>query len=394
MANISGAVFNSYLDPTTDLTILSCSFIPRVDRSGTDCSLTIRVSMGPAAQVLLSPTNRSQGRQVTGTVNGHSIGTHVIKPFDTISWLADGDYDYTLDFTIPYSPGNVPIVLRLTQQTGATGALACFDTGKGWTVTSAAADLPGQATGLTLGAAIVGSLTGQISLNWSAAPATDGPVLGYDVYYSYDQLTWRHLLRTANLYTAVVLSKFAVPKGASVYLNVAAYGYYGSGALAATPAAFKLAERPLPPLVSALAPAVPFGLPVTLSWSGATTPDGTISEYQVQVSRLAKGASTWSTWQTTATPSVAALETIPSGYTFWVVAEGDQFKYRIFSVNSYGQVSATALETGVVQLRNGIMRAKTGGLWVSGVPWVKVNGIWRKSAEVYIKVAGLWRSAK
>ena len=396
MADLLGAVFNSYLDTATDFSILAYSFLPRTDKSGTHGSITLKVQMGPAAQVLTHASNRAYGRQVTGTVNGHSIGTHVIKPYNTVAWEADGEYTYTIEFDIPYSPGTVvPVVLRITKQTGTTGALACFDTGKGWTIDSDAGLKPEAASVPVLDAAIVGALTGELALSWTAAAAGDGPVQGYDVYYSYDNLNWKHLLRTANLYAAIPLSKFRLVRGASAYLNVAAYGYYGSGPLLPAAVSFKLAEAPAAPTASTLQPAIPFGAPVTLAWSGATTPDGTISGYRIQVSRLAKGSSSWSNWVQVA-DAVATEEwtTTPSAYTNWTVALGDQFRYRIFAINSYGQISPTGLESGIVQIRNGIMRAKTEDVIVSGIPWIKVNGVWRKSSEVYVKVAGIWRTGK
>lgn len=395
MADLQGKVFNSYLDPATDLTILAYSFVPRTDRAGTHGSITLRVSMGPAAQVLTHVSNRAYGRQIIGTVNGHSIGTHIIKPYSTVAWEADQDYDYTIEFNIPYTPGTVSIVLRIVQQTGATGALACFDTGKGYTIVSGVGDPPEAPTEPILNEVLVGNLTGDVVLNWAQAAPGDGLVLGYDVYYSYNETTWKHLLRTSNLYAIIPLNKFRLSRGASVYLNISAYGYYGSGPLMTLSRSLTLARLPLPPTESIVVPALPFGQPLLLTWSGAVPNDGTILAYKVQAARLAKGSSTWSNWITIADNVVnAELETIPTSYTNWTAALWDQYKFRIFAYNTYGLISATGLETGAVQIRNGIMRAKVAGEIQSGIPWVKVNGVWRKSAEVYIKVAGVWRTAK
>lgn len=393
MADIVSKVFNSYLSTLTTLTITALAVTPRSNALGSHAVLTVRIHMGAGDAVPIHAVDPSYGRKLIGTINGHDIGEHLIKPHATIGWAAGVDYDYTLEFDLPYSAGTVPVILRIVQETGSTGALGCFDTGKTYTGTGSVGTVPGLTSNIAFDTTpkTVANLTGSATLTWSAA---SGTVLGYDVYYLQNNL-WKHIRRTTGLYALIPLQDLAFVRGSDLLISVAAYGYYGSAPInEAGAAALHLAMLPLPPTTISNPPATSYGRPLTLRWSGATAVDGTITEYKIQVARLPKNSGTWSNW-VTVTEDCTAVEYShnPSAMTEWTAALGDQFQYRVYAISSYGLTSQTAKNSGGVLLRNGIIRPKVGGTWYKGIPYIKVHSVWRQGRALYRKVAGVWKES-
>lgn len=68
------------------------------------------------------------------------------------------------------------------------------------------------------------------------------------------------------------------------------------------------------------------------------------------------------------------------------------------SIKSYMPVAFTAPSSSTtysVELPplGGYMSKKVSGSWLTGIAWVKINGVWQKSKEVYTKINGTWQKA-
>jgi len=387
----------------TKMRITAYSFTPRTDVQGTACSITVRVTMASSSWVGTHSSDTSYGRQFRGTINGHDIGTHIIKPHATVAWNTGTAYTYTVTFNIPYSPGTVYANLRIERQNGTTGGTACFSMASNtYTVSSGTGSAPSaprtaRFDGLTH--KDFGTLTGTFNLTW-LAPSSGGTggVKSYNIYKGEAGKAWAYVSNTTNLSVAINVASttWAVTRGNYRWMLVEAVGLYGQTGALDVPSFYFVNYAVRPTSVTVASSAV-YSQPLTVSWSGASAGDSrydAISSYRVQVRRLPAGSSTWSSW-VNATSAIASspFTTTPSTYTAWTVRPGDTLQYQVFTKNNYPLESVDARASGTVLMKGGIMRVRVAGVWREGTAWIRVAGTWREGTDVYVRVSGAWKES-
>ena len=374
---------HSYLHAATTLGITVTSLAARTDAKGTHGELALVVTTAAGFPTV------SDGRQITGQVNGHTFGPILLQDPDGVDWVASQTYNYTIEFDIPYCSGTVDFFAQVTRLDGTTGVAGCFSTAPGQEVVATAGVAPGQITGIAFSEdpMVIADASTLLTLTWNA----DANALGYDIYYR-DTLSseWKHLLRT----TETGLS-FRLPSGLAgrtYRFAMAAYGYYGHSILdTVNYADVRLAVGPN----SISAVAVPLrsnpGASLPLSWAVPTNTDGMILGYDIEVARLPLNSSTWSAFY----PVISYWPTNnfahnPVNMAVWTAAVGDSFCYRVRARNSYMLAGAWTVSN-PVELRNGSMRVRAAGVWRRGIPWIKVNGVWKKAITAYVRKFGEWK---
>lgn len=71
------------------------------------------------------------------------------------------------------------------------------------------------------------------------------------------------------------------------------------------------------------------------------------------------------------------------------------FGTRTSGSSTYVPVNVTYTSTDLdIPDLGGYMSKKVSGSWLTGIAWVKINGVWQKSKEVYTKINGTWQKAK
>ncbi len=127
----------------------------------------------------------------------------------------------------------------------------------------------------------------------------------------------------------------------------------------------------------------------TLSWSGATTPQGSIDWFDIHTRKY--NGSTWTAytylktvygWNTTHKP----IDTYPD------LKSGDIIQYKIFTHNTSGGYS-TGIECvpTLSIILNSSCDIKVAGTYKGGKPWIKISGTWRKGT-FWTKVGGTWKT--
>ena len=379
-------ILHSYLYPTTTLEITVSSMAARTDAKGTHAELALAVK--PLAG---SPTV-SDGRQISGQINGHTFGPILLQDPDGVAWEAAGTYNYTIEFDLPYCFGAVDFFAQVTRLDGTTGGAGCFSTAPGLEVTAAAGTPPGQITGVAFAEdpMVIADASAKLSLSWNA----DANALSYDIYYR-DTLSseWNHLLRTVS--TSI---DFYLPSGLAgrtYRFAVAAYGYYGRSILdLVNYADVRLAVGPSAIAAVAAPLRAASGESIQLSWAAPTNTDGMILGYDIQVARLAQGSATWSNfydvisyWPTT------SFAHNPANLLVWTAQPGDSFMYRVRARNSY-ELPGVYTNANATELRNGSMRVQVGSSWKRGIPWVLVGSVWKKAITAYVRKFGEWKEVR
>ena len=399
MPDVLNVSFASATSSSTTMKVTAYSFTPRTDAPGTTCSLTVAIQMGPTSWVGTHSSDQTYGRVLIGTVNGHDIGAHIIKPYNTIAWNYGGLYTYTVTFNIPYSPGTVAIQLSIRRQTSGTDGTACFVMPTGYTVVSSSAVLPSAPSAPTFngttGTTIVANMTGTYALAWTAPAGGTGGVKSYSTYYSTNAgSTWTLLTATVTTTSqSINIANFSLSRGSSIRFGVKANNLYGSSGITAG-GYVKLANLPTAPTSVTVPTTSKYNAAMDVAWAGATAGDGSISSYNVQVARKAAGSTTWSAWADVASADAASpLSTTPSSYTAWTVRPGDTLKFQVSTKNSYGLVSPTFKVSGETLMKGGIIRVNVSGAWKEGTAWVNVSGVWKEASSVYINVGGAWKES-
>ena len=127
----------------TTMKITSYTLTPSTTSKATLVTFNIRLTMSEWTWVGTHSSDSSYGRRVRGTINGHDIGVHLVKPHATVYWYKSGVYNYTITATIPYSPGTVYANIRVERENGTTGGTACFNPALNyWTMNSGTAAAP------------------------------------------------------------------------------------------------------------------------------------------------------------------------------------------------------------------------------------------------------------
>lgn len=399
MADILNVQINSATSSYTKAWISAYSATPRTDATGTHVALTVKVSMGSGSSLYTHSSDKSLGRVFTGTLNGHSIGVHVIKRYNLDRWESSTTYTYNISFNIPYSPGTIYANFRIEPQgTGSYMTTSTFSWGTNvYTMSSGYASGPGAPTGVKYnnytGLWIKAEFSGTYTLAWSAPSAGGtGGVKSYTVYYRYTTSSgWTTLGTTSSTSYSINLASWANrARGSYVYFGVCANNLYGSSSTAGGPYV-KRANLPSAPTSVSVPTEAKYTEAFNITWSGASAGDGSIDYYILQVLRLAKGSSTWSAAASLGTDTASPLSTVPSTYTAWNVAPGDQLKFRVYTHNSYGLTSSSYKESGTIMMKGGVMRVRVSGTWREGTAWVRVSGTWREARGVYVRVGGTWR---
>jgi len=394
MPDILNVDFDSATSVQTHFRVTEYSLTPRTDACGTHVHMHVRVTTGSATALGIHSTDQSYGRVLTGTINGHSIGTHVLKQYNVDRWVASTAYNYTVDFDIPYSPGAVYCNLRVEPQgSGAYMTTSTFTTGtNAYTVNSGvAAGITPAGTYRVNGATslTVATMAGTATLTWTAGTG-QGP-MEY-VFFVNTGSGWVYKTKTSALTINLNLADWAsLARGGTVWVLLRTQdGYsYNDG----NQITINRAELPTAPTSVTVPTTAKYNAALSLSWTGAAAVDGTISSYRIQVRRKAAGSSTWSSWVALSTDTASPFSTNPSTYTAWTVRPGDRLQYQVFVTNSYVLESAAATASGEVLMKGGIMRPKISGSWREGTVWIKVAGVWKEASSVYQKISGVWKES-
>ena len=400
MPDVLNVSFASATSNNTTMRVTAYSFTPRTDATGTVCSLTVAIQMGPTSWVGTHSSDPTYGRVLIGTVNGHDIGAHTIKPYNTVAWNQGGLYTYTINFNIPYSPGTVAIQLSIRRQTSGTDGTACFTMPGGYTANSGAGAVPSAVQNLKLngvtGATTIAHLTGNLTLSFDAPlnPGT-GSVQGYYIYYHNQtrnpgQWAFWHSTTSTAVTVNAALDIFRINRGNVVEFNVIAYNAYGHGPMITTYPRFALANAPSAPTSVSSPAESKYNTSLRVGWSGAGAGSGSVLQYHVQVRRLSSGS--WSDWANIGYTNMGYIDTTPSTYTAWAVRPGDVLQYRVATINTYGLWSGYR-EGGTSVMKGGIIRVNVGGAWKEGTAWVNVGGVWKEASSVYINVGGAWKES-
>lgn len=190
MLNFVGAVINSRTSQYTKLSVLSCSAVPRTDRSATDIVLQIRIALSSGSA--LDPGINTV-RKLVGSINGYAVPDVVLKT-SSEAWGYSSVHNFTVYYTIPYSPGLVGCNLTVPAYDGtAVGRAVSFDIPAGaYCLDSAYAALPGNPSNLTLNTftAWSGADYSPYTLAWNRPAGGTGGIQSYDVYYSRNNGGW------------------------------------------------------------------------------------------------------------------------------------------------------------------------------------------------------------
>ena len=381
----------------TIMEVTSYSLTPSTTSKRTTGSFNVRVTMSQWTWVGTHSSDSSYGRQVRGTINGHNIGTHIIKPHATVAWNQSGVYNYTINVDIPYSPGTVYANIRIERQNGTTGGTACFNPQLNyWTMNSSWANNPSAVRNTAIsgesGTTLVAYMNTIRSLTWTAPVSSGtGSIQNYDVFWTTGNNVWtrRARLSSGARSYALILSDYSIPRGGHVWFDVRAIGLYGNSSSSNIPA-IRLSPLPVRPSSASIPSQANFGQTVTLSWTEGTHGGSGISDYRIEYRRRARGSSTWGSWTYLTVNSGLSQNVTPSSHA-QAIMPGDSVQYRVFTRDNLGLQSSTARDSGILTMRGGIVRIRVGGTWREGIAWIRVSGTWREAIGAYQRVSGTWR---
>ena len=398
MPDVVGVDIKSNSSSTTFAKITAMTCTARTDAVGTAVSLTVQVRLGAYSALYTHSSDQSLGRVFTGTLNGHNIGWHVIKQYNTDRWEYSTTYNYNISFNIPYSPGTIYCNFEIVPQgSGSYMTASTFTwTANTYTRSSPSATPCTAPTTVTLdGAAgiVVANMTGTYTLAWNAG-TSHRTYREYVIWYLIEGGSWTYAAITTSLSRSINLADYAsVGRGKAVWFLIRCQDGYTHADNSAQ-AYVQLANYPTAPTAASVPASSTYNVPMAVTFSGAAARFGTLGNYTIQVRRKAAGSSTWSSWvNVTTTQAASPFNTTPSTYAAWTVRPGDTLQYRIYSTNSYGLTSSTAKETGEVVMKGGIMRIKVSGTWREGTAWIKVAGVWKEASSVYERVSGVWKES-
>lgn len=400
MADILNVDINSATSSYTKARITSYSAVPRTDTSGTRVTLGIRVTMGSGSALYTHSSDQSYGRVFKGTLNGHSIGTHILKQYNTDRWENSTAYNYSVTFDIPYSTGPLNCAFTISPQgSGAMMTTSTFSWGTtSYQLTAQTAVGPGQPTNIKLGGVeslFLANLGSTYNLTWTA-PVEKGTsgIQHYAIYRGAAGQEWEYVTHVPGGTTSLAINtaSHAVARGQHRWFTVVAVSWYASGWGTGAPA-FYLLNLPTAPASMSVQAATKVGEVITMSWpAGASDPHTTVSRYVIEVRHLAKGSSTWSAWTGLTTTTGLSITTTPTAYSAWAVVPGSQLQYRVFTESTGNALrSPSAASSGVTLIKGGLVRVKVSGSWREGIAYVRVAGSWREASSVYIKARGVWR---
>lgn len=378
----------------TTMKITSYTLTPSTTSKATLVTFNIRLTMSEWTWVGTHSSDSSYGRRVRGTINGHDIGVHLIKPHASVYWYKSGVYNYTITASIPYSPGTVYANIRVERQNGTTGGTACFNpTLNYWTMVSGSASAPSvtrdtKIAGST-GTTLVASLTGTKALTWTApASSGTGAIQNYHVYYTYGSGWVRKAIlnSSARSYT-INLAEYSVSRGNYIWFRVLAVNLYAESGTQYTPTTL-LVTLPVAPSSLTVASTVNYNQSVTVSWPAGSAQAG-VKHYYLQVRRYPRGGP-WSSWASLGTHTGRSVSTNPSTYSAWAVRPGDTFQFQVTTVDNLG-LSSSARASGNLLLKGGVMRVNVNGTWRDGIAWIRVGGVWKEGIAAYRNVNGSWK---
>lgn len=378
----------------TTMKITSYTLTPSTTSKATLVTFNIRLTMSEWTWVGTHSSDSSYGRRVRGTINGHDIGVHLVKPHASVYWYKSGVYNYTITKTIPYSPGTVYANIRVERENGTTGGTACFNPALNyWTMGSGYASAPSvtrdtKIAGST-GTTLVASLTGTKALTWTAPSSSGtGAIQNYHVYYTYGSGWVRKAIlnSSARSYT-INLAEYSVSRGNYIWFRVYAVNLYAESATQYVPATL-LVTLPVAPSSLTVASTVNYNQSVTVSWPAGSAQAG-VKHYSLQVRRYPRGGP-WSSWASLGTHTGRSVSTNPSAYSAWAVRPGDTFQFQVTTVDNLG-LTSSARASGNLLLKGGVMRVKVNGTWRDGIAWIRVGGVWKEGIAAYRNVNGSWK---
>lgn len=363
------------------------------------------VKMGPTNLLGYHSSDKSFGRDLGGTIGGHTLTRQTIKIYNLRDhrWLEGTTNYFTASFSIPYTYGNPYVNLMMYPcGSGAADSMHLYNTGTNThTINIPEATLPTaprntKINGTTSEVAITNSST-NLNITWDA-PTSSGTASRLEYYVwccrqdpwetvPFGPVTSRNMSKTA--------AQWGIVSGKTYVFLVRANTIYGIKDGTYTQVV-KFVPPPNRPASLTLTTPVNFASPITASWSAGSTPLSSLKHYWVRVKHYANGSSTADAKEhviTTTSRSYTYRPFVDPGFNNPIKA-GSVLQFDVWTLNAHDIWSTAGTLVKTAPLKGGIIRVRMGGAWKTGTVHVKINGVWKPATNLKTRVSGVWKESK